>query len=169
MISNELKQTIMTMKEKGCGIRETARILVISRNTVRRVHREKSDKKKPDNQFLEHDIRDLFKPCKGNVVRIRELLKENCGHDIAYSTLTRKIREMEIREEKKKKRAGSYSFGPGEEFQHDTSPHNVIIGGKRIKTQCAGLATAYSKRLYIQYYPAFTRFEAKDFLTRAIK
>ena len=170
MISNELRQAVVTLKEKGRGIREIARILEISRNTVRRVIQKKTpEKKKPDNLFPEQNIRNLFKPCKGNVVRIRELLKENHGHDIPYSTLTRKMREMGIREDKKKKRAGSYSFGPGEEFQHDTSPHNVIIGGKRIKAQCAGMAAAYSKRLYIQYYPAFTRFEAKDFLTRAIK
>ncbi|VEN73225.1 conserved hypothetical protein [Candidatus Desulfarcum epimagneticum] len=102
------------------------------------------------------------------MVRIREVLKTR-GHDIPYSTLTRITRKMGLREESKKKRAGAYVFEPGQEFQHDTSPHHVTIGGKRIKAQCAGLAAAYSRRLYIQYYPAFTRFEAKDFLTRAIE
>ena len=160
----------MAMKEKGCGIREIARILEISRNTVRRIiHKKTPAKQKPGNPELEQEIFNLFKPCKGNMIRIREVLKETCGYDIPYSTLTRMARDMGLRENPKKKRSGSYVFGPGEEFQHDTSPHHVMMGGKRIKAQCAGLVAAYSKRLYIQYYPAFTRFEAKDFLIRAIK
>jgi hypothetical protein len=33
--------------------------------------------------------------------------------------------------------------------------------------QCAGLVLAYSRRLFIRYYPRFTRFEAKVFLADA--
>ena len=29
--------------------------------------------------------------------------------------------------------SGRYHFAPGEEMQHDTSPHDVVIGGKRRK------------------------------------
>jgi hypothetical protein len=52
-------------------------------------------------------------------------------------------------------------------MQHDTSPHPLILGGKKIKAQCASLVLAYSRALFIQYYPAFTRFEAKVFLREA--
>ncbi len=110
-------------------------------------------------------IQELFRPCKGNVVRIQEILQDKLGYAIPYSTLTRIVREMDIRE--KKKRAGEYTFGPGEECQHDTSPHKVIIGGKQIKAQCVSLVLGYSRKLFIQYYPRFTRFEAKVFLKEA--
>ena len=85
-----------------------------------------------------------------------------------YSTLTRIVRDLELREDRKK-RAGAYEFGPGDETQHDTSPHQVVIGGKKVKAQCAGLVVACSRRLFIQYFPAFTRFEARVFLTSAFR
>jgi len=72
-----------------------------------------------------------------------------------------------LRGEKKKGRVGQYRFGPGKEAQHDTSPHRLTLGGKKITAQCASLTLGYCKKLFIQYYPQFTRFEAKVFLTEA--
>jgi Mu transposase, C-terminal domain len=103
------------------------------------------------------------------VVRIREILSDKYGHDIPYSTLTRLVQKMGLRDGKKKQRAGSYNFGPGEELQHDTSPHRITLGGKKITAQCAGLVLAYSRKVFIQYYPSFTRFEAKVFLSKALE
>jgi hypothetical protein len=60
-------------------------------------------------------------------------------------------------------------------MQHDTSPHRVTFGplggqaGKPVTLQCAGLVLAYSRRLFIQYYPRFTRFEARAFLLEAAR
>lgn len=125
---------------------------------------------KPDRyHHLEPSIMEHFKPCKGNVVRIREILSDQCGHDIPYSTLTRIVREMGLRDDGKKQRAGAYNFGPGEELQHDTSPHRVVLGGKKITAQCACLVLAYSRKVFIQYYPSYTRFEARVFLSKAIE
>lgn len=116
---------------------------------------------------LSSTIREAFALARGNVERVREILDDK-GHTVPYSTLTRIVRDLELREDRKK-RAGSYTFGPGEEAQHDTSPHQVVIGGTKVKAQCAGLVLAYSRRLYIQYYPVFTRFEARVFLDRAFR
>lgn len=107
----------------------------------------------------------MFTSTKGNVVRVQEILKDH-GHTVPYSTLTRIVRDLDLREDHKP-RAGTYTFGPGEEMQHDTSPHQVEIGDKKVKAQCAGLVLAYSRKLFIQYYPAFTRFEARVFLDAA--
>jgi hypothetical protein len=41
--------------------------------------------------------------------------------------------------------------------------------GKPVTLQCAGLVLAYSRRLFIQYYPRFTRFEARAFLLEAAR
>jgi hypothetical protein len=107
----------------------------------------------------------LLKSCKGNAVRIQQILQDQYDLTIPYSSLTRLVREL--REDKRKQRAGSYLFGPAQEMQHDTSPHDVILGGNRKKAQCAGLVLAFSRKLFIQYYPAFSRFEAKVFLKEA--
>jgi arginine repressor len=63
-------------------------------------------------------------------VRIAEVLKDQHGTDIAYSTLTRLIRDLtDLRTPKK--RNGTYTFAPGEERQHDTSPHRLALGASR--------------------------------------
>jgi len=43
----------------------------------------------------------------------------------------------------------------------------VLLSGKTVSAQCASLTLAYSRRLFFQYYPRFTRFEAKHFLLEA--
>ncbi|MBM3300125.1 MAG: DDE-type integrase/transposase/recombinase, partial [Deltaproteobacteria bacterium] len=54
-------------------------------------------------------------------------------------------------------------------MQHDTSPHKLSLNGKSVTAQCAGLVLAYSRRLFIRYYPCFTRFEARVFLAEAFR
>jgi transposase len=95
------------------------------------------------------------------------MLKDQ-GLEIPYSTLTRVIRDMGLRQPQKVK-AGSYSFAPGEEMQHDTSPYKVSLNGKTVTAQCAGLVLAYSRKLFIRYYPCFIRFEARVFLSEAFQ
>jgi hypothetical protein len=38
-----------------------------------------------------------------------------------------------------------------------------------VSAQCASLVLAYSRLLFVQYSPRFTRFEAKAFLTAALQ
>lgn len=54
-------------------------------------------------------------------------------------------------------------------MQHDTSPHRLKLGENRITAQCAALTLAYSRKLFIAYYPRFTRFECKVFLAQAME
>lgn len=83
-------------------------------------------------------IQEIFKRSEGNAVRIQEILESEYGRKVSYSTLTRIVRDLDLREDKKKRRSGTYEFGPGQEMQHDTSPHPVLIGDKKVKAQCAG-------------------------------
>jgi len=170
MKNQDTLQAILSLKEKGIALREISRILRVSRNTVRRVLRGKG-RERPQRasryEELAPLIQEQLRLCKGNAVRVQEILRDTHGQEIPYSTLTRAVRDLELREERRKKRSGTYEFGPGEEMQHDTSPHQVILGEKKVKAQCASLVLAYSRKLFIQYYPAFTRFEAKVFLREA--
>jgi hypothetical protein len=52
-------------------------------------------------------------------------------------------------------------------MQHDTSPHDLKIAGATRRVQTAALALCYSRMLFFQCYPAFTRFHCKVFLTDA--
>jgi transposase len=172
MIAEELREAIRSLKEQGRPLREISRALKVSRNTVRRVLREGRRPKRaaddPGVQALVGRLPEIYRDCKGNAVRIGEILEARHGIDIPYSSLTRLIREhTDLRAAKK--RSGTYRFGPGEEMQHDTSPHRLALGGKAVMAQCASLVLAYSRMLFVQYYPRFTRFEAKAFLTEALR
>ena len=54
-------------------------------------------------------------------------------------------------------------------MQHDTSPHRVKIGGKVRLVQCASLILCFSRMLFAQVYPAFTRFYCRVFLTAGLQ
>ncbi|MGH7788824.1 MAG: IS21/IS408/IS1162 family transposase [Candidatus Binatia bacterium] len=163
-----------TLQAQGLSLRAISRTLRLSRNTVRRILREpRRDHAEaaPCDEAMLARLRVAFGRVGGNVVRVQELLAED-GHAVAYSTLTRWAREAGLRSPPR--RAGEYAFAPGEEMQHDTSPHRLTfsraeLAGKPVTAQCAGLVLAYSRRLFIQYYPRFTRFEAKAFLLEAAR
>ena len=174
MTPTEIRNTVRALQAQRHSLREISRILALSRNTVRRILRQ------PDRSVAETAACDeatlarlkaAFERARGNVVRVQEVLADD-GLDVRYSTLTRWVREAGLRTPPR--RAGEYHFAPGQEMQHDTSPHRVVLGkagtaGKVVTVQCAGLVLAYSRGLFIQYYPRFTRFEAKTFLLEAAR
>jgi transposase len=172
MITQESQQAILSLYQRGVQIRQISQILKISRNTIRRVIRgkwqERPQRESPYEE-LSPIIREVFKISKGNVVRVQEILQSEYGRNVPYSTLTRIVRDLDLREDNQKPRSGTYEFGPGQEMQHDTSPHVVLLSGNKVKAQCAGLVLGYSRKLFIQYYPSFTRFEVRVFLDAAFR
>ncbi len=170
MIDEQTCTAVRTLKAQGCSLSEISRTLKLARNTVRRIlrapPRSAADDGPCDAQTLQW-VRSCFERARGNVVRVRELLREEHELAVAYSTLTRWVREAELRTAPK--RSGEYTLGPGEESQSDTSTHRVPIGEKIVSAQCASLILAYSRRFFALYYPRFSRFEAKHFLLEAAK
>ena len=105
--------------------------------------------------------------CQGNLSLVHEeLVKE--GIDIGYSTVARFVHDNELLKAPKPP-AGRYEFGPGVEMQFDTSPHRPKFKNGKRKCQCASLAFKYSHAFFFQYYPRFSRFEARVFLTEAAR
>ena len=158
-----------TLQTQGQSLREISRMLKLSRNTVRRILRTASPAAE-ERQCLGVTLtylKSAFERAQGNVVRVQQLLTAEYDLTVSYSTLTRWVREAGLRSPPV--RAGEYIFGPGEEMQHDTSPHRVLLGEKTVTAQCAALVLAYSRRLFVQYYPCYTRFEAKQFLLEAAR
>jgi transposase len=170
MISIEIRQSVQTLHQQGLAVREISRLLKRSRNTIRRLLRSPvlADARVPACPApVLLWLPPAFERVRGNGVRIQEMLQAELGLNPGYSTLTRWIREAGLRSPPR--RSGEYVFAPGQEMQHDTSPHRVILAGKPVMTQCASLILAYSRYLFIQYYPRFTRFEAKQFLLEAAR
>lgn len=54
-------------------------------------------------------------------------------------------------------------------MQHDTSPHRAEIAGQVCQVQTASLVLCYSRLLFFQFFPTFTRFDCKVFLTDALQ
>lgn len=112
-------------------------------------------------------ILELHATLNGNLVRVHEeIVREGC--DISYQALTSFCRRQGIGV-KEKTPAGHYHFGPAEEMQHDTSPHKIEIAGHVRGVQVASLVLCYSRMVFFQYFPTFTRFDCKVFLTDALR
>jgi hypothetical protein len=100
-------------------------------------------------------------------VRVHEEL-EASGAEMSYPALTAFCRRHGIGQTPPVP-AGKYGFEPGEETQHDTSPHEVELAGKKRKVQTASAVLCYSRMLFFQCYPTFQRFDCKVFLTEALR
>jgi transposase len=171
MLDLDTRIAILRLADEGHGIRKIARILKLSRGAIRKVLRSgvaEVPSLARDEILAPHleRVRELHVRCKGNRMRVVEELKAE-GIEVGYSSLTAFCRRHEIGQSPKQ-RAGRYHFAPGEEMQHDTSPHTVTIGGVNTLVQCASLVLCYSRTIYAQVYTRWSRFECRVFLTEAI-
>ncbi|MCE5310742.1 MAG: IS21 family transposase [Acidobacteriales bacterium] len=172
MLSQAQRTTILELHTQGVAKREIARLMEISRVAVRKVLRsnssavpelQRSEKAEPYRQ----QILELFETCQGNLVRVHEELVAS-GAELSYPALTAFCRRHGIGYQPPVA-AGQYDFAPGEELQHDTSPHELELAGKKRKVQTASAVLCYSRMLFFQCYPTFQRFDCKVFLTDALR
>ena len=172
MLSQAQRTAILELHVQGVKKREIARTLGVSRQSVRRVLRSNSSGVpplvRPEKAEPHRDqILELWARCNGNLVRVHEELVAG-GAALSYPALTAFCRRHGIGQEPKLP-AGRYEFGPGEEPQHDTSPHTVELAGKKRKVQTAAAVLCYSRMLFFQFYPRFQRFDCKVLLTEALR
>jgi transposase len=172
MLSQAQRTTILELNAQGVSKREIARVLGISRVAVRKVLRSNStavpELQRPEKaEPYRQQILELFDQCKGNLVRVHEELVAS-GAELSYAALTAFCRRHGIGYAPPTP-AGQYDFAPGEEMQHDTSPHELELGGKKRKVQTASAVLCYSRMLFFQCYPTFRRFDCKVFLTDALR
>jgi transposase len=172
MLDQDTRTAILKLREQGHGTRAIARALGLSRGAVKDVLRRGSaevpalarDQKAAP---LRDEILALYASCKGNLVRVHEELVTQ-GATLSYPALTAFCRRHGIGHEPPAP-AGRYEFAPGQEMQHDTSPHDVKLGGKLRRVQTASVVLCYSRMIFIQLYPRFDRFTCKVFLTDALR
>jgi hypothetical protein len=172
MLSQSQRAAILEMHAQKQSIRVIARMLKVSRWSVREVLRlgstevpglERAEICEPYRQ----QILELLPRCKNNLVRVQEELVAS-GATLSYSALTAFCRRHGIGQAPVVA-AGRYPHLPGVELQHDTSPHKVEVAGKLCKAQTASAVLCYSRMLFFQIHPTFTRFDCKVFLTEALR
>ena len=171
MIDTDIRQAIYSLYQAGMGLREISRRMHLSVNTVAAIIKQKGlmpqvvrqDKIILDEQLL----RELYKKCDGWVQRVHEILTEEHGLAIGYSTLTRMVRELELGAGSTQ-RCDHVPDQPGAEMQHDTTVYQLNIGSKPAKVVASILYYRYSKIRYLKFYRVFNRFAMKCFLHEAL-
>ncbi len=172
MLDLDTRTAILKLREQKHGTRSIARVLGVSRGAVKRVldtGQAQVPRMARDSDAEKHldRIRQLYIKCEASLVRVHEELEAE-GVELGYSTLTWLCRKHGIGVEPKQA-SGQYVFEPGQESQHDTSPHDVKVGGKLRRLQCASIVLCFSRCIFAQVYPRFTRFHAKVFLTEGAR
>jgi len=172
MIETDKRKAVFLLHQEGQSEREIARLLGLSRNTVRVIIAQggapppthpRTDKQTLDQELL----RRLYQECQGWVVRVHEKLVEEEGLTVTYSTVKRRLRELGI-SDPPKTRCQRVPDEPGAEMQHDTSPYPVELAGRRVGLIASLIYLRYSKRRYLKFYRAFDRFKMKCFFHQAL-
>ena len=133
MLDQSTRAAILKLREQGHSIRSIARAMKVSRGAVRDVLRSATEivptLVRPEKPTPYRDqILELYARCKGNLVRVHEELVAS-GAQFSYQALTAFCRRQGIGHEPKEP-VGEDHFQPGQEMQHDTSPHRAEIGGQ---------------------------------------
>jgi len=171
MIDPDRRNAIYQMHLAGVPVNEISRQMHVSRNTVRAVIRQqgvmpqtvRKDKIQIDPELLGR----LYRECAGWLQRVHEKLLEEEGLRISYSTLTRRLRELEVGQPAPA-RCAHVPDEPGLEMQHDTSLYQVKLAGQPTRVIASLLYLRYSKKRYLKFYRAFNRFGMKCFLHEAL-
>src|SRR5215471_9773158 len=174
MIAADKRQAVFLLHQEGMSLHEIARRLQISRNTVHAIIAQKGEmpvRVRKDKIRIETELlQRLYQECEGWVQRMHEKLVEEHGVRVAYSTLTRMLRQMDLQgsESCQNHRCDRVADQPGAEMQHDTSPYVLPLGEPRVQVIASLPSLRYSKRRYLRFYRLFNRFRMKCFLHEAL-
>jgi transposase len=162
---------------KGKTIKEIARDLGISRNTVRKVLRsgetafeyERTVQPRPrlDRWTAELDAlleSNAAKPAREQLtlIRIYEELRDR-GYDGSYDAVRRYARRWA--KDRGQATAAAYvplSFAPGEAYQFDWSHEIVLVDGVTVTVKVAHVRLCHSRMLFVRAYPRETQGARKD-------
>jgi len=167
---------------KGKSIKEIARDLKVSRNTVRRVLRsgetafsyEREVQPRPKLGRWKDDI-DRLLTSNANaaarerltLIRIYEELRA-LGYDGGYDAVRRYARAWS--KERASATADAYvplSFAPGEAYQFDWSHEIVLLDGVTVTVKVAHLRLCHSRMMFVRAYPRETQEMVFDAHERA--
>ncbi len=146
---------IRQLYEQGYGKRRIARMLGVSRNTVRKAIEQEDTStyqrrvhpvKKTDP--FEDLIKEMFWEKKFIGTRILTEVKKE-GYTGSLTSLYRLLRK--IRKDPPLRTTCRYETDPAEQGQFDWTPYEVVLGGEKRKVYCFSFILGYSRRKYITF------------------
>jgi hypothetical protein len=170
MIAADKRKAVFLLHEAGTPARKIARQLSLSRKAVHAIigQRGQMPAVPPAKVRLDPELlRKLYNECNGWIQRLHEVLQEQHGIAVKYSTLTRTLRQLGIRRNTEP-RCERVPDEPGMEMQHDTSVYTLRIGQQSVRVVASLIYLRYSKRRYLRFYRSFNRFKMKCFIHRAL-
>lgn len=155
MISIEKWTTIRTLYKEGHSKRSIAKIIGVSRNTVKKALSEKDvpkyRRRKKEDKLLsefEDSILDMLEKKLIGTRIFKELQK--VGYEGSMATVYRFLKENKHKSEAVKTTV-RFETLPGEQAQFDWSPYVVLIGGEKVQIYCFLLILGYSRKKYITF------------------
>ena len=171
MIEADKRKAVYLLHQEGMSLREMARRLHLSRNTVRAILKQKGlpplAPRRDKIRIDEERLRWLYTNCRGWMERMHEKLVEEDGLEISYTTVRRRVHELGLGREQE--RCDHVPDAAGQEMQHDTSPYQVQLGTTPTLLIASMIYLRYSKRRYVRFYRGFNRFRMKCFLHEALR
>lgn len=150
MTTMEEQVAIQALKDKGLGIREIARKLQLSRNTVRRYLRrvaspEYAIRRPPPNAELERFRKEIDSKLGEELIgsRILNDLRQQ-GYQGPARTFYRYLARVRT-EVEPSPAVERFETGPGKQGQYDWSEYTVVIGGILTKVYLHSLILGYSR------------------------
>ena len=152
MISMDVWTAIKVLHNRGVSIRQIAKQLKISRNTVRKYlskesppHYEKSESYGPKSKWdrWKKEIIEMYYNKKFVGSRIFEELKKKGaeGQRSGFYAYLKRIRQEDISDRIRER----YETGPGEQAQFDWSPYTVRIGSEYRKIYIFCIILSWSR------------------------
>jgi transposase len=171
MIEADKREAIFLLHQEGMSARQIAQRLGVSRPTVKEIIAQAGQMPevvRPLKQPIDPELlQRLYNECEGWIQRVHEKLAEEEKIQIKYSSLTRRLRQLDI-SKSKEVRCGQVPDEPGAEMQHDTTVYQLRLGEQRTRVVATILYLRYSKRRYLRFYRSFNRFRMKCFLHEAL-
>ena len=146
---------IRQLNEQGFGKRTIARMLGMSRNTVRRALKQDNIPKYERTEFPIKKI-DPFQEMVEKMLWEKEFIGTRIlteikkeGYTGSLTTLYRFLRK--INKDPPRKTTSRYETDPGEQGQFDWTSYEVMLGGEKRKVTCFLSLLGYSRRKYMTF------------------
>ena len=169
MVEPQKRSAVFALWEQGKSKSQIARLPALDVKTVQGIIASHGQQRNPISRSHPlpppDTLIELYRRCDGYMHRMHEILTEEQGHALGYSTLTRALRRLGIARGSQPQRAEHVPDVPGQEMQQDTSTYRITLGDNApVKLICSGLYLRY-----IKFYRSFNRFRMKCFFDEALR
>ncbi len=160
MLDEATRTTILKLKAAGHGTRAIAKALGVSRISVRRVI-VSGDAARPRSCAPRLQSRTARR--SSSCTPATKATSAGCTKSFSPAALSSPTPRSppsvaSTGSDHPRRHLPDYEFPAGKEMQHDTSPHVATIGGEPTRVQIASIVLCYSRMIFFQHYPRFTRF-----------